>query len=158
MNKCCNCGSNNLMEIKDASCLPFHVYGDAKTELSKGSVFICLECGRLEFFNTYFVQKHKDKLIKNKKIQSDIQELTDRIEELKRKPFDPKPYEEDIEKLQKEIEMLKSLTNDRKEIQWRQEAIDENKRIIARRVDPNTTGAIHRLESKIIELEKEIEQ
>ena len=56
--KCSGCGSNNLI---NSSHVPFSVYGDARLEVSKNNIFICLDCGHIEFYNLYFVDEYKNK-------------------------------------------------------------------------------------------------
>lgn len=153
--KCSNCGKNNLKEVRLGQL--FSIWGDAYLNVNKtAEIYICADCGHLEFFNCGYANELKNKQKANDDLMKKIEEIKSQIKELKEIKFDPTPFKKEIEKLKKEIETLKSLGVNGKEIRWRENGIKENKEILDKKIDPKLERKIKDLENDIEKLQKQI--
>lgn len=153
--KCSNCGKNNLKEVRLDQL--FSIWGDASLTVNKtAEIYICADCGHLEFFNSGYANELKNKQKANDDLMQKIEEKKSQINELKEIKFDPAPFKKEIEKLEKEIETLKSLGVNGKEIRWREDVIKENKEILEKKIDPKLERKIKDLENDIEKLQKQI--
>jgi len=153
--KCSNCGGINFKEVGLDKLLS--ISGDARLN-EIASVSICLNCGHLEFFNHYYVNDYKNKVDMNEKINKEIKEKNEKIEDIKSQKFDPMPYQKEINRLKEEIKTLQSLGVGGKDIRAREESIKDNEKVLVEKVDPNNKRTIEQLEYEIYALKKAIIQ
>ena len=149
--KCTQCGSNDLINTMN---LPFHVSGDAKLEVSKTDIFICRECGHLEFFNTHYIEKLKEQERQHKAYIEEIMQIKSELNKLDAIPFDEVYYQNKIAELKEEIKTLERLGVDGKSIRSREDSIKEYEKIIEDRKDPRTESQKNGLKSRLAELDR----
>ncbi len=149
--KCTQCGSNELINTMN---LPFHVLGDARLEVSKTEIFICRECGHLEFFNKQYIEKLNQKDQQNKAIADEIMKIQVELNRLNMIPFDATYYQGEIKRLKEEIATLEKLGVDGKSIRSRLDCIKDYERIIKNKVDPKIENQTNNLKNRLLELYK----
>jgi len=153
--KCSNCEKNNLKEVRIDQL--FSIWGDAYLNVNKtANIYICADCGHLEFFNYEYANELKNKQKANEDLIQKIEEIKSEIKELEKIKFDATPFEKEIARLEKEIETLKSLGVNGNEIRWRENGIKGNKEILEKKIDPKLERKIKDLENDIVKLQKQI--
>ena len=101
--KCTQCGS---VELINTSSLPFGVSGDARLEVSKSNIYICKQCGHLEFFNIHYIEKLKDKDRQDKGYIEEVTKIQSELERLDTISFDETYFLNKIAVLKNEISTL----------------------------------------------------
>ena len=148
--KCTQCGSNDLIST---TCLPLRLSGDAYLEVFKDNIYICKECGHLEFFNRYYIEKLNQEEQKNKEINDEKNKIMEEIARLKNLPFDEKYYQEKLKELKDEIAILEKLGVGGKAIRSRYEMLKECEDVLKEKKDPRIENQIRNLNNRLYELD-----
>ena len=147
--KCTQCGSKDLIST---TCLPLRLSGDAYLEVFKDNIYICKECGHLEFFNKSYVDKLKKEEQKNNEIAEEQTKIKNELDRLKSIPFDEKYYQGKIKELKEEIATLERLGEGVKSVRARLDSIKDYERIIKEKKDPRIESQINHLNNRLYEL------
>ena len=149
--KCTQCGS---VELINTSELPFGVSGDARLEVSKSNIYICKQCGHLEFFNIHYIEKIKEKDRQDKEYNEEITKIQSELERLDSISFDETYYLNKIAELKEEIKTLERLGEVGKTIRAREDSIKEYERLIRDKKDPRIESQRIALRNRLAELNK----
>ena len=149
--KCTQCGS---VELINTSELPFGVSGDARLEVSKSNIYICKQCGHLEFFNILYIEKLKEKDRQDKEYIEEVTKIQSELERLDTFSFDETYYLNKIAELKEEISTLERLGEVGKTIRTREDSIKEYGRLIRDKKDPIIENQRIALRNRLAEFNK----
>lgn len=149
--KCTECGS---VELINTSELPFGVSGDARLEVSQSNIYICKQCGHLEFFNIHYIEKLKEKDRQDKEYIEEVTKIQSELERLDTISFDETYYLNKIAELKEEISTLERLGQGGKSIRAREDSIKEYERLIKDKKDPRIESQRIALRNRLAELNK----
>ena len=132
--------------------LPFYVSGDARLEVSKTEIYICKECGHLEFFNRYYIEKLNQEEQRNKEINEEKHKILLELDRLDKIPFDESYFLGKIKELKDEIATLERLGEGGKSIRSRIDSIKDYEKIIKEKKDPRIESQKNNLKNRLYEL------
>lgn len=141
--KCTQCGCKKLIK----SWVPFSVNGDAKLEFTQTlKVYVCSECGHLEWFVPSIVDDYKNKV---SQLESSIVQSNKAKEQLLNLENMMSQYDRDVKSVEKELKSLDITVRRQRELQSKLQSL--------RLKISNSTAEITTLKQEVIRLENLVE-
>ena len=138
--KCTQCGCENLTPININSL--FSILGDASMRTSESlKIYTCRNCGHLEFFDTYAVDKYNESMITIKSITSELQILRKRLSDLE-SSASVSEINDEIKQLERQLTSLDITIRQQQEFKAKVQELQ---------------AKAHRIPNEIAKLKKQIE-